>query len=178
MEAHLRFFGSARSAGRLVVASWSKVRTSGAKALADVVLMSRLKARPTKLCDGLRQKRLATVPVNPSGFDPHALPKSDPIFDLLGACFGLRVIPRGVVIPHAVHFDVVIMRGALPRALRRVAARLQKLFSHGIRREILVPFHNDGRAALRDYFPAPACLGHFHSPGAISGFRRFCSPIP
>src|SRR6202035_1361257 len=76
----------------------------------------------------------------------------------------LRVVPRRVIVPHSAHFHAVIMRGALPRTLGRVRAWLQKFLLDRVGREILVPFHNDARIALRDYFSPPGCLSHFVSP--------------
>ena len=102
-----------------------------------------------------------------SRLDPHALPKRYAILNLRGCRFRLRVIPRGVVVLHAIDFHVVIVRDALPRTLRSMVARLQKFLFHGLCGKVLVPFHNHARLAFRDNFATPACLGHLDSLHAI-----------
>src|SRR5580704_14076992 len=102
---------------------------------------------------------------NPSlPLDSHALPKRNVILNLRGRGLRLRIIPSRVVVPHSSDFHAVVMRGTLPRALRRMCARLQELLLDRVRWEILVSFHLHGRIAFRNHFPAPASLGHFLSP--------------
>src|SRR5271154_4873569 len=93
-------------------------------------------------------------------FHAHALPESYMILDLRRGRIRLRIIPGGVFIGHAVHFQVVILGLALPRALARMRARLQILFFDRLQRKILIAFHHLRVLALCHYFSAPHCFCH------------------
>ncbi len=96
-----------------------------------------------------------------SNFDSHALPKRNAALDFLGGRFWIGIIPGGVLIPHAVHLEMVIIRGTLPRANGSVSARPEKFFLHRFQRKVLIPFHDHAGIAFRDHFSAPRCIRHF-----------------
>src|SRR5580704_17914867 len=99
-----------------------------------------------------------------SRFDVNALPKRDVILDLRRSRVRRRIKPRSVIVPHPIHFQRVVMRRALPRALRRMRTRLQEFLLHRVGREILIPFDFLGRIAFRDDFTAPSRFRHSVSP--------------
>src|SRR5690348_11396367 len=99
-----------------------------------------------------------------SGLDAHTFPESNAILDFGGCGFGLRVIPGGVFVFHAVDFEMIVMRGALPGAFAGVRARLEKFFLDGVGRKILVPFDYDTAVAVRDDSSRPGCFRHWRLP--------------
>jgi hypothetical protein len=96
-----------------------------------------------------------------SSFDAHALPERNAALDFRGGGFWIGVIPGGVLIPHAVHFDVVIIRDAFPRTDGSVVARAKKFFFDRLDWKVLIPFHGHAGIALGNNFPAPRCFRHF-----------------
>src|SRR6185295_12796892 len=108
-----------------------------------------------------------------SALDADALPERHVIFDLRRRGLGLRIVPRRIVVLHAVDFHVVIMRRPLPRAHRGMTAGLQKFSFHRGEWEVLIPFDLHRRFAVRNYFAAPSCLGHDLSPVSVRKSRRF-----
>ena len=99
--------------------------------------------------------------IEASDLDTHAFPEGDTVFDFRRSGLGLGIKPRSVFVFHAVHYDVVIVSGPLPRADRRVLARLQEFLFDRVQREILIALNDHGGAALRDDLAAPGCLRHF-----------------
>src|SRR5262249_19497376 len=93
-------------------------------------------------------------------FDAHAFPEGDAIFDLRSRGLRIGVIPRGVFAAHPVDVDVVIVRGALPRANAGVLAGLEEFLPHRCQGKVLIPFHHHCRIALRDDLSTPQCLSH------------------
>src|SRR6266513_3869036 len=93
--------------------------------------------------------------------DAHALPKGDTVFDFGGCGLWFGVIPGGIVIPNAIHFDMIVLGSALPRTDRVVIAGLEKFFFDTVGREILVALHHHRGVAFRDDFSTPRCFGHF-----------------
>ncbi len=96
-----------------------------------------------------------------SSFDSHTLPKRNAALDFLGRGFRVGIIPSSILIPHAVYFDVVVIRGTLPRADGCVITGLEKFFLHCIKRKILVPFHDHARIAFGYDSPGPRRFRHF-----------------
>src|SRR6266403_2420725 len=96
-----------------------------------------------------------------SALDADAFPKCDVVLDFSRGGLRLGIIPGGVVVLHAVHSDVIVLRGSFPGTNRGVIAVHQDLFFHGFGREILVALNHDRGAALRNHFSAPGCFGHF-----------------
>src|SRR5437660_10816408 len=94
-----------------------------------------------------------------SDLDADALPERDTVLDLGGCGLRIGVIPGGIVIANAVHFDAVVVGCALPRANRTVVARIQGFFFDGFGRTIWVAFQNDGGVAFRDEFSAARGFG-------------------
>src|ERR1700732_2530226 len=115
--------------------------------------------------------------LDPLPLDPHTLPKRDVVLDLRRSGLRLRVVPRRIVVPHSAHFHTVVVRRPLPRTLRRMRTRLQKLFLDRIQREILVPFHHDACIALRDDFSTPSRLSHFFSPSILKVLPNLISAV-
>ena len=70
-----------------------------------------------------------------------AFPESDVVLDFGGSGFGVRIIPGGVFVFHAVDFQMVVVRGALPGAYAGVLAGLEEFPLHSVTRKILVSFH-------------------------------------
>src|SRR4029077_14727589 len=95
-----------------------------------------------------------------SGLDAHSLPEGDAILDFGGGGFGVRIIPGGVFVFHAIDFEMVVVRGALPGAFASVRARPEEFLLHRFGGEILVPFDDDGAIAVRDDFSCPGCFRH------------------
>jgi len=87
------------------------------------------------------------------------------VFDLGRGWFGLRIVPGGVFVFHAIDFKRVVVRGAFPGALAGVLAGLEKFLFHCVRREILIPFHYDAEITFCDDFSGPRCFWHFNFPG-------------
>src|SRR5579863_8887738 len=98
-----------------------------------------------------------------STLDAHALPKREAALDFRGCGLWVGIIPGGVLIPHPVHLDVVIIRGAFPGTNRSVIARPEKFFLHCFQRKILIPFHDHAGVALCNHFSAPRRPRHFGS---------------
>jgi len=98
--------------------------------------------------------------IEASSFDAHAFPEGDTVFDFHRSGLGLGIKPRSVFVLHAVHYDVVIVSGPLPRADRRVLAWLQEFLFDRVQREILIALNSHGGVALRDDLAAPRCLCH------------------
>src|ERR1700730_9207763 len=99
-----------------------------------------------------------------SCFDFDAFPEGDAVFDFGGSGFGLRIIPCGVLVFHAVDFEMVIVRGTLPGAFAGVTAGFQEFFFYIVDWKILVPFDDDRMLAVSDYFSCPGCTRHFGLP--------------
>jgi len=57
------------------------------------------------------------------------------VLDFRGGRLGLRIIPGGVFVIHAVHFDVVIVSGPLPGADCRMFARFQEFLYDSVQRK-------------------------------------------
>src|SRR5258705_2703147 len=110
-----------------------------------------------------------------SRFYFYAFPEGDVVLDFGGGGFRLRVIPRGVFVFHALDFESVIMRRALPGAFAGVLAGLKKFLLHGARRKILISFHYDAAIAVRDNFSRPCCFCHFDSPLSVLLAQIFSS---
>src|SRR6266852_9138365 len=103
---------------------------------------------------------LGIAPLPRSSFYFDALPEGDAVPDFGRGGFGVRIIPGGVFVLHAVDFQMVVMRGALPGAHAGVLARLQELALHGLGGKILIPFHYDAVIALSYDFSCPSCFWH------------------
>src|SRR3981081_995320 len=99
-----------------------------------------------------------------SDLDADALPDRDAVLDFSSCGLWFGVIPGSIVVPNAVHFDVVIAGGALPGTNRSVIARFQSFFFDSFGREILIAFDNNGGVALGDNFSSPRCFGHLCAP--------------
>jgi len=66
-----------------------------------------------------------------SGFDADAFPESHPTDDFLRGGLGIGIKPGGIVIAHAIDFNMIVMRGAFPWANRGVGAGFQKFLFYG-----------------------------------------------
>src|SRR4029077_1479819 len=95
-----------------------------------------------------------------SDLNADAFPKGPTVLDFGVRGLWLLIVPRGVFVFHAIDFDMVIMRGALPRAFGGVRARLEEVLFHGVSWEILVSFDDDGAVAVRNHFSCPRCFRH------------------
>ena len=107
-----------------------------------------------------------------SSFDSHAFPERNAVLDFRGRGFWVGVIPGGVLIPHAVHFDMVIARRALPRTNGSVVARPEKFFFHRFQRKVLIPFHDHAGIAFGNHFSSPRRFRHFVPPLRKVSFNR------
>jgi len=76
------------------------------------------------------------------------LPKGDAVLDFSGRGFGSGST-SGIVVPYAVHFDVVVAGGALPGTNRSVITRFQSFLFDRFGREILIALDNDGALLSR-----------------------------
>src|SRR5450432_1869637 len=75
-----------------------------------------------------------------SGFDANTLPESNAVLDLGSGGLWFRVEPGGVVVLHSAHLNVIVVRGALPRAFAGVRAGFEKFLLYRFEREILIAF--------------------------------------
>ena len=108
-----------------------------------------------------------------SGFDADALPEGDMVFDVGGCGVWLRVIPGAVLNLHAVHFDVVVVGRALPRADRGMGAGLQEFLIHGVWREVLMALDFGASTALGQYFAGPSSCGRSRISPSTLKLGRF-----
>src|SRR5438094_5888261 len=115
--------------------------------------------RRTCSSDALRTTVLA--PSALLDLDAHAFPKGDTVLDFGGCGLWCGVRPCGIVIADAIHFDMIVLRSALPRTDRGVIAGLEKFLFDTVGREILVALHHPRSVAFRDDFSTPRCFGHF-----------------
>src|SRR6266852_926673 len=102
-----------------------------------------------------------------SSLDAHSLPEGDAILDFGGGGFGVRIIPGGVFVFHAIDFEMIVVRGALPGAFASVRARFEEFLFHGVGWKILVPFDDATACTVRDDFPCYGCFRHLGSPVSI-----------
>ena len=125
--------------------------------------------------------RLSTVDCEPLlGLYVNTLPKRNVILNLRRSRLRRWIKPSRIVVPHPVHFQRVVVRGSLPRALRRVRTWLQKFLLYRIRREILIPFYNFRRVAFRNDLATPSRFRHSISPlfAQLPHVRsRFAAPV-
>src|SRR5437879_11869961 len=104
---------------------------------------------------------LRTTVLAPSALldlDAHAFPKGDTVLDFGGCGLWFGVIPGGIVIANAIHFDMIVLRSALPRTDRGVIAGLEKFLVDTVGREILDAIHHHRSVAFRDALSTPPCL--------------------
>jgi hypothetical protein len=90
-----------------------------------------------------------------AGFDGYAFPKGDAALDFGGGGIWFGIVPGGVFIFHATHFEVVVVGRAFPRADGSVGAGFQDIFGDGVGRKVLIAFDNHGVVALGDDLATP-----------------------
>src|ERR1700693_3105879 len=95
-----------------------------------------------------------------SDLNADAFPKGNTVLDFGGRGLWLRIVPRGVFVFHAIDFEMVVVRGTLPRTFAGVRARLEEFLFHGVSREILVPFDDDAAVAVRNHSSPPRSFRH------------------
>ena len=82
------------------------------------------------------------------------------LLDVGGSRFWFGVIPSGVFVFLAIDDNMIIVRGAFPRAGAGVIAGLKKVTVNRFGREVMVVFDKFGVGAFRDSSVVPSCFCH------------------
>ena len=102
-------------------------------------------------------------------FNPHSVPKGHAAFDLDSCILRLRVIPSRAGKDLITNDDIVVGGDALPGTDGLLGALVEVLSIDALKREVMVPLHNDRVIALgrSDVLPGSSEAAAVDSPAGV-----------